>query len=84
MDRNLTHEENGSQGITEELSNLLQEVSDKGIEALTINELDKLRTLLEAKDYGDNKKAIKSKRKLLKKINSAMYDKYNKRRRAFL
>lgn len=64
----------------EELKSLLQAVSDKGLKVLTIPELDRLRTLLEAKDYGDNKKADKSKRKLLKQINSAMYDRHRTRR----
>jgi len=64
----------------EELKSLLQAVSDKGLKVLTIPELDRLRTLLEAKDYGDNKKADKSKRKLLKQINSAMYDRHRPRR----
>jgi len=64
----------------EELKSLLQAVSNKGLKVLTIPELDRLRTLLEAKDYGDNKKADKSKRKLLKQINSAMYDRHRPRR----
>lgn len=63
-----------------ELRSLLQIVSDKGLKALTIDELSKLRTLLEAKEYGDNKKVLKSKKKLLKQINSAMYDIYKKKR----
>ena len=66
-----------------ELRMLLQIVSDKGLKALTIDELSKLRALLEAKEYGDNKKAYKSKKKLLKQINSAMYD-IHKMRRFFL
>jgi hypothetical protein len=37
-------------------------------------ELGRLRILLQAKDYGDNKKVVKSKAKLLKQINSAFYD----------
>jgi hypothetical protein len=67
-------------GDGEELRTLLQVVSDKGLQALTIAELDRLRALLEAKDYRDNKKADKSKRKLLKQINSAMYDRHRPRR----
>jgi hypothetical protein len=66
-----------------ELRTLLQIVSDKGLKALTIDELSKLGTLLEAKEYGDDKKAHKSKKKLLKQINSAMYD-IHKTRRFFL
>jgi predicted metal-dependent phosphoesterase TrpH len=67
-------------GDGEELRRLLQVVSDKGLQVLTIAELDRLRALLEAKDYRDNKKADKSKRKLLKQINSAMYDRHRPRR----
>jgi len=59
-----------------ELRALLKTVSDKGLKALTIAELDRLRGLLEAKDYGDNKRADKSKRKLLKQINSTFYDRH--------
>ena len=64
----------------DELRRLLNIVSDKGLRVLTITELDMLRSLLEAKDYKDNKKAEKSKRKLLKQINSAMYDRYRPQR----
>ena len=67
-------------GDGKELKRLLQVVSDKGLQVLTIGELDRLRALLEAKDYSDNKKADKSKRKLLKQINSAMYDRHRPRR----
>ena len=63
-----------------ELRMLLQIVSDKGLKTLTIDELIRLRTLLEAKEYGDNKKAYKSKKKLLKQINTAMYDVHRPRR----
>ena len=59
-----------------ELRALLKTVSDKELKALTIAELDRLRGLLEAKDYGDNKRADKSKRKLLKQINSTFYDRH--------
>jgi hypothetical protein len=64
----------------DELDRLLGIVSDKGLKALDLVELDRLRILLEAKDYGDNKKAIKSKAKLLKQINSEFYDSQNPRR----
>jgi len=73
----LTYDE-GEDGA--ELKKLLQAVSDKGLQALTIEEMDRLRALLEAKDYGGNKKAEKSKKKLLKQINSAMYDRHRPRR----
>ena len=63
-----------------ELGRLLGIVSDKGLKALDLIALDSLRTLLQAKDYGDNKKAQKSKTKLLKQINSAFYDSHRPRR----
>ena len=70
----------GENGDEEELRRLLKIVSDKGLQVLTIAELDRLRALLEPKDYRDNKKADKSKRKLLKQINSAMYDRHRPKR----
>ena len=63
-----------------ELGRLLGIVSDKGLKALDLIALDRLRTLLQTKDYGDNKKANKSKVKLLKQINSAFYDSHRPRR----
>jgi hypothetical protein len=67
-------------GDDAELSRLLKLVSDKGLKVLDLTELNRLRALLEAKDYGDNKKATKSKAKLLKQINSAFYDLHRPRR----
>jgi hypothetical protein len=64
----------------EELGRLLRIVSDKGLKALDLIALDRFRTLLVAKDYGNNKKANKSKAKLLKQINSAFYDSQRPRR----
>lgn len=64
----------------DELGRLLGIVSDKGLKALDLIELDKLRILLLAKDYGDNKKSNKSKAKLLKQINNAFYDRHRPRR----
>jgi hypothetical protein len=64
----------------EEFNRLLGIVYDKGLKALNLAELDQLRLLLQAKDYGDNKKANNSKAKLLKQINSAFYDSYRRRR----
>jgi len=63
-----------------ELKRLLTIVSEKGLRALDLIELDRLRTLLQEKDYGENKKAIKSKGKLLKQINSAFYDAHRPKR----
>lgn len=64
----------------DELRRLLQVVSDKGLKALSVAELDLLRMLLAAKDYGANKKADKSKKKLIRQINSEIYNKYSPRR----
>ena len=63
-----------------ELGRLLGIVSDKGLKALDMIELDRLRILLLAKDYGDNKKSNKSKTKLLKQINNSFYDRFRPRR----
>lgn len=70
----MSHEE------SDELNRLLTLVSDKGLKVLDLVELDRLRALLEAKNYGDNKKAAKSKAKLLKQINMAFYDRNKPRR----
>ena len=64
----------------EELNRLLGIVSDKGLRVLDIDELDRLRSLLQSKDYGDNKQANKSKAKLLNQINVAFYDRDRPRR----
>lgn len=79
MCKGLGYSENGDEV---ELGRLLGIVSDKGLNALDMVELDRLRILLQAKDYGDNKKANKSKAKLLKQINLAFYD-GNRPRRLF-
>jgi uncharacterized small protein (DUF1192 family) len=64
----------------DELRSLLEIVSDKGLNVLSIAELDKLRILLITKDYGRNKKADRSRKKLLKKINAEMFDRHSPRR----
>ena len=53
---------------------LLEIVSNKGIYALTRAELERLHNLLEIVDYNSNEKANRSKKKLLKKINIAIYE----------
>ncbi len=53
---------------------LLGVVSKKGLKVLELEDLKKLLVLVEAKDYSHNKKAQKSKVKLLAKINAAVYD----------
>jgi hypothetical protein len=64
----------------DELNRLLGIVSKKGLKVLELAELDMLRTLLENKNYGDNKNANKSKAKLLKQINLSFYDRHKPRR----
>lgn len=66
-------------GDESELGRLLGIVSKKGLKTLDLVELDRLRTLLQAKEYA-NRKAIKSKEKLLKQINMAFYDSSRPRR----
>ena len=53
---------------------LLQIVSQKGLKALSIAQLKKLQILVEKKDYSHSKKAHKSKMKLLRRINVAIYE----------
>ena len=53
---------------------LLEIISKKGIKELSLNQLKKLQILIEKKDYSHNKKANKSKKKLLARINVAIYE----------
>ncbi len=53
---------------------LLDVVMNRGIQALSRSELERLHFLLEQKDYGHDAKAQKSKAKLLKKISVAIFD----------
>ncbi|MDE1727315.1 MAG: hypothetical protein KGH89_08665 [Thaumarchaeota archaeon] len=46
----------------------------RGIHALSRDDLERLHYLVEQKDYSHDKKAQKSKKKLLKKIAIAIYD----------
>ena len=57
---------------------LLDIVSKKGLKALTRLQLERLHILIEKKDYSNNKKAQRSKIKLLKQISRATYDSYEK------
>ena len=59
---------------------LLEIVSQKGLRVLTKEQLVRLQTLVEKKNYDHNKKAIKSKTKLLEKIS---YEIYNKEKGGF-
>jgi hypothetical protein len=53
---------------------LLEIIYKNGVYALTRSELERLHTLIELKSYGENIKANRSKKKLLKKINIAIYE----------
>lgn len=53
---------------------LLTMVSKQGFKELNLEQLRKLQILIEKKDYSHNKKAEKSKKKMLAKINVAIYE----------
>ena len=53
---------------------LLDIVAKKGLKELQLEQLKRLQILVEKKDYSHNKKAHKSKTKLLAKINVAIYE----------
>ena len=53
---------------------LLEIIYKNGVYALTRSELERLHTLIELKSYGENRKANRSKKKLLKRINIAIYE----------
>ena len=59
---------------------LLEIVSKKGLRVLTMEQLMRLQALVEKKNYDNNKKALKSKMKLLEKIS---YEIYNKEKGGF-
>ena len=67
MDYRLTAED-------KERVRLLTIVSKRGFKDLNLEELRKLQTLVEKKDYSNNKKDEKSKKKMLAKINVAIYE----------
>ena len=52
---------------------LLDEVSKKQVKNLSLEQLIRLQELLEKKDYSHEKKANKSKKKLLNQINVEIY-----------
>ena len=66
MDYRLTDED-------KERKKLLEEVSKKQVKNLSLEQLVRLQELLEKKDYSHEKKANKSKTKLLKQINIEIY-----------
>ncbi len=55
---------------------LLEQISDSkdGFKRLSLDQLYRLQVLIEKKDYSHNKKAHKSKVKLLTKINVRIYE----------
>jgi hypothetical protein len=53
---------------------LLEIVSKRGLKTLSLEDLKELIILVEKKDYSHNKKAQKSKMKLLAQINARVYD----------
>ena len=66
MDYRLTEED-------KERIKLLNQVSKKSVKILSLEQLIRLQELLENKDYSNQKKANKSKKKLLKYINVEIY-----------
>ena len=66
MDYKLTDED-------KERINLLNEVQKNKFTNLTLEQLIRLQELVEKKDYSHEKKADRSKRKLLKEINIEIY-----------
>ena len=53
---------------------LLEIISKKGLKTLSLEDLRELIPLVEKKDYSHNKKAQKSKMKLLAQLNARVYD----------
>ncbi len=53
---------------------LLQIVSKRGFKDLSLEKIKRLQFLVEKKDYSHNKKAHKSKMKMLAQINVAIYE----------
>jgi len=53
---------------------LLNIVSKRGLKDLSLKQLKRLLLLVEKKDYSHDKKARKSKMKLLAQINSRIYE----------
>ena len=66
MDYRLTEED-------KERIKLLNQVSKKTLKILSLEQLIRLQELVEKKDYSNQKKANKSKKKLLKDINVEIY-----------
>ena len=57
---------------------LLKEITKNKFKGISLEQLTRLQKLLEKKDYSNNKKADKSKTKLLKQINIEIYKRHDK------
>jgi len=57
---------------------LLNEVTKNKLKGLSLDQLIRLQKLLEKKDYSNQKKAEKSKIKLLKQLNIEIYKRHDK------
>ena len=69
MPENITHEDRERVRLLTKISS-----SRHGFKQLTLEELKQLQELVEKKDYSHDKKAHKSKAKLLRKINVRIYE----------
>jgi len=57
---------------------LLNEITKNKFKSISLEQLIRLQKLLEKKDYSNDKKADKSKTKLLKQINIEIYKRHDK------
>ena len=57
---------------------LLKEITKNKFKSISLEQLIRLQKLLEKKDYSNDKKADKSKTKLLKQINIEIYKRHDK------
>jgi len=57
---------------------LLNEITKNKFKSISLEQLIRLQKLLEKKDYSNDKKADKSKAKLLKQINIEIYKRHDK------
>ena len=57
---------------------LLKEITKNKFKGISLEQLTRLQKLLEKKDYSNDKKADKSKTKLLKQINIEIYKRDDK------
>ncbi len=53
---------------------LLGVVAKRGLKGMPLGDLRRLQSLVEKKDYGHSGKAERSKKRLLAKLNSAIYE----------